>query len=78
MQLYAFQLLLVILFLRLVGSPFRVHITDQVNPQKVRCYGPGIEPKGVRKGQPGIFTVDATEAGNAPLEVATSDPRGQC
>lgn len=61
----------------IAGSPFHVHITDQVNPSKVRCYGPGIEPKGVRKGQPGIFTVDATEAGVAPLEVVTNDARGQ-
>jgi len=58
------------------GSPFKVHITDQVNPQRVHCYGPGIDPKGVRKGQPALFTVDATQAGIAPLEVTTTDQRG--
>ena len=54
-----------------------MHITDQVNPQRVHCYGPGIDPKGVRKGQPALFTVDATQAGIAPLEVITSDHRGE-
>jgi len=54
-----------------------VHITDQVNPQRVHCYGPGIDPKGVRKGQPALFTVDATQAGIAPLEVMTTDHRGK-
>jgi filamin len=57
------------------GSPFHVHITDEVNPQRVTCYGPGIEPKGVRKGQPALFTVDATQAGIAPLEVITTDQK---
>ena len=59
------------------GSPFKVHITDQVNPQRVHCYGPGIDPKGVRRGQPALFTVDATQAGIAPLEVVTTDQRGE-
>lgn len=54
-----------------------MHITDQVNPQRVHCYGPGIDPKGVRKGQPALFTVDATQAGIAPLEVTTTDHRGE-
>lgn len=54
-----------------------MHITDQVNPQRVHCYGPGIDPKGVRKGQPALFTVDATQAGIAPLEVMTTDHRGE-
>ena len=59
-----------------VGSPFHVHITDKVYPQKVRCFGPGLDPKGVRKGQPALFTVDATQAGVAPLDVNTNDQRG--
>jgi len=59
------------------GSPFHVHITDEVNPQKVRCFGPGLDPKGVRKGQPALFTVDATQAGVAPLDVNTTDSKGQ-
>ena len=58
------------------GSPFHVHITDEVNAQRVHCYGPGIDAKGVRKGQPALFTVDATQAGVAPLDVITTDQRG--
>jgi len=57
------------------GSPFHVNVTDQplVNPNAVKCYGPGINPKGVRKGTPALFTVDASKAGEAPLEVVTTD-----
>lgn len=62
--------------LSLTGSPFKVKVVDEVNPNKVRCYGPGIEPQGVRKGQPAMFTVDATKAGYAPLEVTTTDQLG--
>ena len=60
----------------MIGSPFSATISDEVNPQKVRCYGPGIDPKGVRKGQPAHFNVDVTEAGQAPLEVAVTDKNG--
>ena len=59
------------------GSPFKVKVVDEVNPNKVKCYGPGIEPQGVRKGQPAMFTVDATTAGYAPLEVTTTDQLGR-
>ena len=48
-----------------------------MNPQKVRCFGPGLDPKGVRKGQPALFTVDATQAGDAPCDVFTTDQRGE-
>ncbi|ELU02480.1 hypothetical protein CAPTEDRAFT_100274 [Capitella teleta] len=58
------------------GSPFRVQVVDEVNAAKVKCFGPGIEPQGVRKGQPAMFTVDATKAGFAPLEVTTTDQLG--
>ena len=49
---------------------------DEVNPNKVRCYGPGVETQGVRRGQPAPFTVDCSEAGQAPLEVTTTDKSG--
>ncbi len=58
------------------GSPFHVRVVDEVNPNKVRVYGPGVEPNGVRKGNPAPFTVDATEAGQAPLECTTTDQLG--
>ena len=57
------------------GSPFKARIVDPVNAGKVHCYGEGIDPKGVRAGAPTEFTVDAVEAGDAPLEVVISDPQ---
>ena len=53
-----------------------MQITDEVNAGKVRCYGPGIEAKGTRKGQAAPFTVDASKAGSAPLDVITTDANG--
>ena len=58
------------------GSPFKVGITDEIRPEKVRCFGPGIEPEGVRKGNPAKFTVDTTGAGQAPLDVSVTDKTG--
>ena len=60
----------------LIGSPFKVAITDEIRPEKVRCFGPGIEPEGVRKGNPAKFTVDTTGAGQAPLDVNVTDKTG--
>lgn len=65
--------LLKINVLSVTGSPFHVPIKAPVNPEKVKCYGPGLEPKGVREGAPATFTVDTTEAGEAPLEVTYTD-----
>ncbi len=59
------------------GSPFKVHIDDELDPNQVHCYGAGLDPKGVRAGQPATFTVDASEAGDAPLEVSVMDPQGE-
>ncbi|XP_069142475.1 filamin-A-like isoform X2 [Argopecten irradians] len=58
------------------GSPFNVSIKNPVNPAKVQCYGPGLDSKGVREGSPATFTVDTTEAGEAPLEVTYTDSQG--
>lgn len=59
------------------GSPFTARIVDEVNPNNVRCFGPGLDPKGVRAGQPAPFTVDASDAGEAPLEVVVTDQAGK-
>lgn len=40
-----------------------------VDPTRVRCYGPGLEPRGARAQQPAHFTVDASQAGDAPIQV---------
>lgn len=52
-----------------VGSPFNIPIRDRIDPNKVRCYGPGLEPNGARAGVPATFTVDASQAGEAPIAV---------
>ncbi|CAH8554205.1 unnamed protein product [Schistosoma curassoni] len=59
------------------GSPFQVPIRDVVDPTRVRCYGPGLEPRGARAQQPAHFTVDASQAGDAPIQVATVDRVGR-
>ncbi|XP_041746793.2 filamin-C-like [Coregonus clupeaformis] len=57
------------------GSPFRVPVRDVVDPSKVKCSGPGLGD-GVRAHVPQIFTVDATQAGQAKLEVHLTGPSG--
>lgn len=60
------------------GSPFHVPVKDEVNPQKVKCYGPGLDSKNVQAGKPATFTVDTTEAGEAPVDVHYKDTSGMC
>lgn len=59
------------------GSPFNVGVQNEVNPKKVKCYGPGLEPSEVKAFAPATFTVDATEAGEAPLDVKVTDSMGE-
>lgn len=62
----------------MTGSPFNVKVKNDVNPNKVRCYGPGLDKtKGVRTGAPATFTVNTAEAGEAPLEVSYIDATGK-
>lgn len=69
--------ILLIICPALSDSPFRVGMKNPVDAKKVKCYGPGIEPMGVKTGAPATFTVDTTEAGEAPLEVTCTDQRGR-
>ncbi|NWH74854.1 FLNA protein, partial [Piaya cayana] len=57
------------------GAPFRVPVKDVVDPSKVKCSGPGLGPT-VRARVPQTFTVDASTAGLAPLEVTLLGPSG--
>lgn len=59
----------------LTGSPFRVPVKDVVDPGKVKCSGPGLGA-GVRARVPQTFTVDCSQAGRAPLQVAVLSPTG--
>ncbi|XP_072402896.1 filamin-A isoform X1 [Diabrotica undecimpunctata] len=55
------------------GAPLR----PKTNVNKVRVYGPGIEPTGPVVGAPAIFTVETFSAGRADVEVIVENPRGQ-
>ncbi|XP_065811298.1 filamin-B isoform X2 [Labrus bergylta] len=57
------------------GSPFKVPVTDVVDPSKVKVSGPGVG-SGVRANIPQSFTVDCRKAGVAPLAVAVTAPKG--
>lgn len=53
-------------------SPYIAQIVPKINevmPEKVEVYGPGIQPTGILRGKPTEFTVDSRKAGKAPLEV---------
>ncbi|XP_065072532.1 filamin-A isoform X4 [Ochlerotatus camptorhynchus] len=58
-------------------SPYIAHIlpkVDDFHPELVKVSGPGIEKNGsVITNKPTEFTVDATKAGDAPLEVKIND-----
>ena len=62
------------------GSPFHATITETAPTEetpaaKVKCYGAGLQPNAVRKGQKAVFTVDATQAtvSGAPVNVTTTN-----
>ena len=63
--------------LLIAGSPFRVNIQESspFYPDKVKCFGPGLNPRGVRKGEKAVFSVVTNQAGVANLEVFTTDVR---
>uniref|UniRef100_A0A3Q3SF82 Filamin A, alpha (actin binding protein 280) n=1 Tax=Mastacembelus armatus TaxID=205130 RepID=A0A3Q3SF82_9TELE len=58
------------------GSPFSVPVSDTVDSTKVKCQGPGLS-NNVRANIPQAFTVDASKAGVAPLQVRVQGPKGK-
>lgn len=58
------------------GSPFSVPVSDTVDSTKVKCQGPGLGTN-VRANIPQAFTVDASKAGVAPLQVRVQGPKGR-
>ncbi|XP_048512213.1 filamin-A isoform X4 [Athalia rosae] len=54
------------------GAPLRA----KTNPNRVRAYGPGIEPTGPVVGAPANFTVETFSAGKGNVEVVVEDPKG--
>ncbi|XP_034027950.1 filamin-A isoform X4 [Thalassophryne amazonica] len=59
----------------ITGSPFTVPVSDTVDSTKVKCQGPGLG-NNVRANIPQAFTVDASKAGVAPLQVRVQGPKG--
>ncbi|XP_062316362.1 filamin-A isoform X1 [Osmerus eperlanus] len=59
----------------IAGSPFAVPVSDTVDSSKVRCQGPGLGSN-VRANVPQAFSVDASKAGQAPLQVRVQGPKG--
>ena len=58
------------------GSPFKVPVIAEVNPNKVKCYSPGLDSHSVRAGPATNFCVDTTEACQANLQVTTNNKAG--
>ncbi|XP_067446272.1 filamin-C-like isoform X1 [Thunnus thynnus] len=60
-------------------SPFMAHILPAANdvfPEKVKAYGPGLQPTGVTVNKPTEFTIDARMAGNGQLKIYAQDAEG--
>uniref|UniRef100_A0A674CK10 Filamin C n=1 Tax=Salmo trutta TaxID=8032 RepID=A0A674CK10_SALTR len=60
-------------------SPFMAHILSATNDcfrEKVKAFGPGLEPIGVIVNKPAEFTIDAREAGNGHLKIYAKDTEG--
>ncbi|XP_050955593.1 filamin-C isoform X2 [Labeo rohita] len=60
-------------------SPFMAHILPAANdvfPEKVKAFGPGLEPTGVIVNKPTQFTVDARQAGKGSLKIYAQDADG--
>ncbi|KAE8281128.1 Filamin-C [Larimichthys crocea] len=60
-------------------SPFMAHILPAANdvfPENVRCYGPGLEPLGCIVNKPADFTIDTHGAGRGELKLYAQDAEG--
>lgn len=57
------------------GSPFIAKVTEPVDVRKVKCYGPGVDrTTPLFSTVPSQFTVDASETGEADLDVSIETP----
>uniref|UniRef100_A0A3Q3W141 Calponin-homology (CH) domain-containing protein n=1 Tax=Mola mola TaxID=94237 RepID=A0A3Q3W141_MOLML len=60
-------------------SPFMAHILPAANdvfPENVKCYGPGLEPLGCIVNKPADFTIDTRGAGRGELKLYAQDSEG--
>ena len=56
------------------GSAFTPVFETKTDATKVRAYGPGLEPNGVRVGDPGDFIIDTQAAGAGAVDVVIDGP----
>ncbi|CAL9682624.1 unnamed protein product [Knipowitschia caucasica] len=60
-------------------SPFMAHILPAIKdiyPEKINCYGPGLEPIGCIVNKPADFTIDTHGAGGGELKLYAQDAEG--
>ncbi|KAM8884183.1 filamin-C isoform 2-T2 [Synchiropus picturatus] len=60
-------------------SPFMAHIlpaASDVFPEKVKCYGAGLEPIGCIVNKPADFSIDTRGAGRGELKIYAQDAEG--
>ncbi|XP_066996805.1 filamin-A isoform X2 [Anabrus simplex] len=57
------------------NSPYRVFVSEPLNPSKVQVFGPGIE-KGVKSNTPTHFNIDCREAGQGDIQMALTSESG--
>ncbi|XP_050531190.1 filamin-A isoform X2 [Daktulosphaira vitifoliae] len=57
-------------------SPFRVPVSQPVDANQVRVFGPGVAKTGIKSNVPTHFTVDCSNAGIGELNVNLVDNRG--
>jgi len=58
------------------NSPYGVNVAPSSDAKKCRAYGRGIQPKGVRTGNPTEFRVVTKDAGEGVLKVTITGPDG--
>lgn len=59
------------------GSRFKVQVEPPTDPSKVKAFGPGLEPQGVRVNEPAKFTVRTKDAGHGDVAVKINGPDGE-
>ena len=47
---------------------------QQIFPERVKCFGPGLNPQGVKQGQTAPFTILPNQPVNAAVNVTVTEP----
>lgn len=59
-------------------SPFKAEVEPPTDANRVRAYGPGLRPEGVKVGDHGSFKIDTQGAGRGDLKVTVDGPKPRC